>query len=310
MGVRTGWGGGLCAGAVSAALAASSLGTGGDATVVGDGQTEVVSDAHVEAVAGPGAGSAPFQSGGADALLRGLAGTPPVACELVLRSLGNRWGTSSVTPRVHPPLAPDASGRAVAAWAWSGSPDAGDAAALLAGLEADDVCVRRVAARLLGRVGDTETASRVVDLARTGSGEGRMAAVASLAHLPDARASVTLEGLLDDPDVDVRRAAAWALATAGDEDSVGALAAALRHDDPMLRENAAWALGKIESRAAVEPLASALEDPLAGVRVNAAWALGSIEDASAIPPLADLLTGDAEEEVRRAAAWALGRIEG
>lgn len=312
MTLRWVWSAGLVAlatGAVSAALSVPSPGSArghrapaATAVEVGDAASEIADD-------GPAASSV-TQATGAEALLRGVAGTPAVACELVVRSLGNRWGSSSVTPRVHPPLANSPSEREIAAWAWTGRPGGGDAPALLAGLETDDPCVRRVAARLLGLVDDPETLSALVARATSGSGAARLAAIAALARGPKERvASRTLSALLDDGEVGVRRAAAWALAESGDDDAVAALGTALSDGDLALRENAAWALGRIESREAVEPLEAALDDSEAGVRMNAAWALGSIEDAAAIPALASLLAADTDVEVRHAAAWALGRIE-
>lgn len=292
---RTGWSGGLVTGVAATAVAASVLGSGG------------------EGPASPGslptAAAARQQTTGADALLAGIEGTPPVACELVARALGNRWGSSSVTPRVHPPLAGTPSERAVARWAWTDQPGAEEADVLLAGLESGDACVQRVAARLLGVMDDPGTAARVLEMARSASGTRQLAAIAALAHVSDDRASSTLDALLASGDPEVRRAAAWALAESEDDDAVTGLAEALRDDDPRLRENAAWALGRIESADALGPLETALRDPAVGVRVNAAWALGQIEDAAAIPSLAAVVGGDAEDEVRRTAAWALGRIE-
>lgn len=256
-----------------------------------------------------GGSSVVAQVAGAEALLEGVAGTPPVACELVVRSLGNRWGSSSLVPRVHPPLGATDPERDVATWAWTGRPAADDAAALLDGLEADDACVRRVAARLVGLVDDPETISRLITLATTGSGSARLAAITALAQASSQAGSQALSGLLADRDIEVRRAAAWALAATGDDHAVPGLAGALRDSDLPLRENAAWALGRIERPSAVRPLTEALRDPRPGVRVNAAWALGSIEDPGAIPALAALLGADADDQVRHAAAWALGRIE-
>ncbi|MEW6233639.1 MAG: HEAT repeat domain-containing protein, partial [Chloroflexota bacterium] len=57
----------------------------------------------------------------------------------------------------------------------------------------------------------------------------------------------------------------------------------------------------------VEPLIAALGDADAEVRRYAAWALGEIGDVRAVEPLIAAL-GDADAEVRRYAAWALGRI--
>ena len=275
------------------------LGSGGEGATV----------RTAEATALQAARTSGLQTVGAEALLAGIEGTPPVACELVVRSLGNRWGSSSVNPRVHPPLAGTPSERAVARWAWTDRPAADEAGVLLEGLESDDACVQRIAARLLGVMDEPGTVSRVVGMARTGSGSRRLAAVAALAHLSDDRAADALDALLTDGDPEVRRAAAWALAETEGDDAVDGLVEVLRGDDPLLRENAAWALGRIESVAALESLETALQDPAVGVRVNAAWALGRIEDASAIPSLAAVVGGDADDEVRRTAAWALGRIE-
>jgi HEAT repeat protein len=249
------------------------------------------------------------QEGTAAAFLDGLAGTPPVACELVLHALGNRWGSGSVRPRVHAPLGAPAGERALAEWARAGQPAARDAPALLAALAHADPCVARVAARLLGTLDDAGTRARVRERARTASGTGRLAALVALAHQDDAEAVPVLEAALADADPEVRRAAAWALAGTEDARAVTPLTTALRDADPALRENAAWALGRIGRRQALGSLTAALGDGTVGVRVNAAWALGELEHADAIPALASLLADDGDVEVRRAAAWALGRIE-
>jgi HEAT repeat protein len=45
------------------------------------------------------------------------------------------------------------------------------------------------------------------------------------------------------------------------------------------------------------------------VRRAAARALGRLEDGASVPALAQLLASDPDPTVRRAAAWALGKIE-
>lgn len=251
----------------------------------------------------------PRQVPGAAALLRAVAGTPQVACELVLHGLENRWGDASVRPRVHAPLDASPAEEALADWAWTGRPGPEDAAALMEGLASGDPCTRSVAARLLGFLDDPATTERIVTRARSASGQERLAAIAALGHVGSPEASDALEEMLGTGASAVRLAAAWALGETERPESVAALVAALGEADPQLRENAAWALGRIESPAAIGPLTRALQDATVGVRLNAAWALGAIEDPSAIPALASLLTGDQEVEVRHAAAWALGRIE-
>lgn len=245
----------------------------------------------------------------ASALLRSVAGTPPVACELVLHALGNRWGASSVQPRVHPPISGTEAERALAEWAWRRGPDRADAAALVEGLGSADPCVQRVAARLLGLLDDAATVSDVSRVARTGTGRIRLAAIMSLGQVAREEAAEVLAAALHDPDADVRRAAAWALAGSGRHAPLRVLASALGDRDVILRENVAWALGRLQRSEAIDPLARALRDAEPGVRFNVAWALGEIEDERAIPPLASVLGGDRDPDVRRAAAWALGRIE-
>ena len=216
---------------------------------------------------------------GAAGFLSAVSGTPPTACALVVRTLGNRWGSSSVRPRVRVPLGVTEEERALAEWSWSARPTASDTDELLGGLDATDPCVRRVAATLLARVDDAGVRDRLRRRVESGQGPGRLAALTAMAGHEDPAAAALLRRLLGDADVVVRR-------------------------------SAAWGLGEMESRASRAAVEGALRDPDVGVRVNAAWALGRMEDPAAIRALSALLASDASGEVRSAAAWALGQIEG
>jgi HEAT repeat protein len=242
-------------------------------------------------------------------LLTAVAGTPPVACDLVVRTLGNRWGSGMVRPRVHEPLGPTADERALARWAWTEAPGVADAPLLLDGLDSSDACVRRVAAALLTRVDDDATRSALRDRAERGTGRARLAAITALAGRQEGTSERTLLGLLSESDPEVRRAAAWGLGEIEATGAIETLGGMLRDQDTAVRENAAWALGRIERAEGVAPLLGALRDANPGVRINAAWALGAIESAQAIPALTSVLASDADPEVRMAAAWALGHIE-
>jgi HEAT repeat protein len=211
-------------------------------------------------------------------LLAAVSGTPGVACDLAVRTLGNRWGASSVQPSVREPLGGTEEERSVARWAWSGRPAADDAGALLGGLASGDACVRRIAAALLTQVDDPSVRARVRERVEHAEGSERLAAITALTGERDA-ASQT------------------------------ALGALLRGDDPVFRSAAAWALGEMEATGSVPVLVDALRDADVQVRINAAWALGRIESASAIPSLVALLASDRDPKVRLAAAWALGRID-
>jgi len=97
-----------------------------------------------------------------------------------------------------------------------------------------------------------------------------------------------------------------------DKDAAAALVKALKAAGPIARRHAAKALGQTRPvpPSAVSALVEALSDAQAGVRAAAAEGLGNIgSDARpALAPLAKCATGDASEEVQKAAAEAMTRI--
>jgi hypothetical protein len=173
--------------------------------------------------------------------LAGIRGTRPLACEMVIRSLGVGWGWRSLH------AVPDAASEQLDLLRWSTRrpSDPGVVPALRAGLEDSDPCVRRVAARLLGRT----------------------------------RLSNAVQALLDalaSADPGTRQLAAVGLGYAEDRSTVDPLLRTLRAEEPSVRAAAAWALGEIEDTRAVTPLTRLLrDDPDPGVRRAAALALGN-----------------------------------
>jgi HEAT repeat protein len=81
--------------------------------------------------------------------------------------------------------------------------------------------------------------------------------------------------------------------------------------DPRLRENACRALGAIgpPAASAVPALLRALEGAIPRVRFSAAFALGEIGDPSVVPALIERLHHDENRTVRMYAASALGNID-
>jgi hypothetical protein len=188
------------------------------------------------------ASSPPGSISQADSFLAAVRGTTPLACEMIVRSvgLGWGWGSWSSVPDSEKSLADQVR------WATQRREDPSIVPTLRTGLDDPDACVRRASARLLG----------------------------STRH-PDA-----IEALLDalgSSDVMTRQLAAVGLGYADDRETVEPLLRLLRDDSASVRAAAAWALGRIEDRRAVEPLTRLLSgDSDAGVRRAAAVALGDI----------------------------------
>ncbi|GAB7539940.1 HEAT repeat domain-containing protein [Burkholderia sp. 3C] len=166
----------------------------------------------------------------------------------------------------------------------------------------------------------------------------RRIAMFELADLEDPElVRVFVATLGADPAAEVRREAALALAAWEQHDAVDALCAALLDTDDGVRDAAAQSLSELKEPAsgatlrrwaerpepfvvravlrglrelryadAWQPALAALDADDAGVRLEAVAVLGWLKDARALPRLAALATGDAQAEVRRAAAGALG----
>jgi HEAT repeat protein len=84
---------------------------------------------------------------------------------------------------------------------------------------------------------------------------------------------------------------------------------ALKHDDANVRWEAVRALGALRDSRAVEPLLEALGDPDPDVRRKAVLALAKIRDRRAIAGLQACSEKDANQVVRWAASWSLGRFQ-
>jgi len=174
--------------------------------------------------------------------LAGLRGAKPLACEMAIRSLGIGWGWRG---RQHVPDA-QAEQEELLRWASSRPKQAGVVPPLTAGLEDGDPCVRRMAARLLGRM-RTPAATRAL-----------------------------LEAL-SAPDPRTRQLGAIGLGYAEDPATVDSLLQALRDDAAGVRATAAWALGEIEDPRALPALTRLLaRDPDPDVRRAAAIAIGDL----------------------------------
>jgi HEAT repeat protein len=143
----------------------------------------------------------------------------------------------------------------------------------------------------------------------------RAAAALCAAHPADAVALATARALATDPDEEVRAQAAWALGTIGDASDVERLVAMAHGVDVSVAANAAAAAGRILGRLRSPSTASPALCPLLSdlrplVRANALAALSLAGARCADGSLErGLLTGDANEDVRAAAALAVANLD-
>lgn len=187
------------------------------------------------------------QADSASVLLSAVAGIDPVACQLILNALDNRWNAWGMRPSsmLYGPRDDKAGG--VAAWAQRDEPDATEVQAFMEGLSARDGCVQSVSARMLGRLDDRDTTARLIIAARDAGSPGRRASMVALGHIGSPDALPVLVDALGDTDPAVRYTAAVALGEIENSDAIPALAAALASDsDVEVRRAVTWALGRIE----------------------------------------------------------------
>ena len=137
-------------------------------------------------------------------LLDGMRGANPMQCELALQGM-NSWWNNGPEP-----------GRDAAAWtvirhAAHREVEAGSVAMLATALRDTDTCVRRVAARLLGRSELPAARARLIEATRDADPAMRRLGATGLGYMGDKTVTRDLVRMLDDRDPSVRAAAAWAI---------------------------------------------------------------------------------------------------
>lgn len=177
------------------------------------------------------------------------------------------------------------------------------------GLDDPNACVRRAAAKLLGRSGPGGY-NAIRESMR--SGAERVREAAALAAGQNDESTALADDLIRatrDQSVNVVAVATWALSEFEKPEYLNRLAELTRSPDVRVRRAAVHGVGHIENPARVVPvLLPFLGDADAGVRYYAAGGLGNQEDPRAAPALAQLLS-DRDHRVKMAAAEALGDID-
>src|SRR5207237_2557986 len=209
------------------------------------------------------------------ALLTAAKGAPPMVCSLAANAIRN-WGWGEWNDAPATPLS--------FAKATTSNDDfdsrplpAADIQLLLAGLSADDACVRELSVRLIG----TQKAEVVG---------------------PD------LVARLGSNDAGLRSVAALGLGLVEAQNGVDPLVRALRDASVDVRANSAWALGRIENGRALQPLLGLFSDDTEKVRLAAVSSAGHLDSVASVPALIRVLREDNAANVRRLAAWALGNV--
>src|SRR5258705_3656267 len=274
--------------------------------------------------------------GGADSarvakLLDALGRTDPVICDLIGDQLGNFWwgGQAGRLGRFEDP--PNVQGAKDSLAGTITDPRA--VSLLVSTLGAENPCVRRVAAKLLGQsavagsllnrlVDDPSPRIRESAAYAVGVGEqhetratlerrlsdtsGGVAAMAAwgLGEMQIPASAPALQGALHATSRRVRLAAVWALGHFEDASYAKDVLPFLRDVDPIMRATAAEALGQMKSPRVGAALVGALTDRNDAVRLAAVSALSDMEERSAVGPLEGLLINDSDPQVRR--EWARG----
>jgi len=111
----------------------------------------------------------------------------------------------------------------------------------------------------------------------------------------------------DDQTAALRVSTICRLADEGAESKAGEIAAAAGDEDALVRRAAMAALGKVGTREHRHVIEAGTRDVDPTVRAAAAASLGRLDDAAAVARLGNILTGEADEQVRLGAVTGLAR---
>ena len=125
-------------------------------------------------------------------------------------------------------------------------------------LHDDQAQVRAYAAAALGRLGDQQAVTDLLEVLQDRAPHVRAQAAQALGQLKDVQALPSLIGALEDADPSVRHNVVGALAGLGDSRAVPSLIRALQDASWSVREQAAIALGLFKDSQAVQPLIDVL----------------------------------------------------
>jgi HEAT repeat protein len=203
--------------------------------------------------------------------------------------------------------------------------------------------IRLALTQALGNLRDPEAVPVLEELLEDNDESIRCAAIRSLAEIPGPAALSSLLNLaLLDEKGDVRRRVINVFGKRGAQDAIAPLNGSLLSKNPTVRVNAAEVLGDVGDRSSIPGLVRALDDAVDGVRqasalalaklaagnadaraavrarlekeseprvqVDLGWSLARLGDRTGVEALRRLLHQGQQEQVRAAAAEALGAV--
>lgn len=175
-------------------------------------------------------------------------------------------------------------------------------------LKSSDDKVRVQTASALGRVPHPGCLKALIESLNDPNPEVKKRCAMALGEIGDKRAASALSKLLKDTQTEIKITAAEALGRIGDDQAVPYLIEMCHEDDEAVILKALGALRKIKNPASIEPLTKLLLHESSRVRQRAIDVLGQVGDAVVAEQLEGLLRNDRSEDVRAAAAKALGEI--
>ncbi|MBD3674634.1 MAG: HEAT repeat domain-containing protein [Planctomycetaceae bacterium] len=180
--------------------------------------------------------------------------------------------------------------------------------ALVPLLKSPDDKIRVQTASALGRVPHPGCLKELIDSLTDPNPEVKKRCAMALGEIGDKRAAPALSKLLQNSQTELKITAAESLGRIGDERAVPYLIEMCHDEDEAVILKALGALRKIKDPGSIEPITQLLHHESSRVRQRAIDVLGQVGDAIVAEQLEQLLRNDRSEDVRAAAAKALGEI--
>jgi len=175
-------------------------------------------------------------------------------------------------------------------------------------LKSPETKIRVQAASAMGRVPHPGCLKALIEALHDPNPEVKKRCAAALGEIGDKRASSALAKLLKESQTELRITVAEALGRIGDERAVPYLIDMTNDENESIVLKALGALRKLKSPGSIESLTGLLDHESSRVRQRTVDVLGQVGDAVIAEQLEQILKYDRSEDVRAAAAKALGEI--